>query len=153
VYFHRGLSGHLCANRYFSTALNGTHVSDAASYVEANPLRARIVTAAEDRWSSCRTHAGLEAEAIARQLDSARPFPGYVEAANWTKWINAGVTPFMAQMIRLNTTTGRPTGEPDFVDKLERELDPILRRQKVGRKPSGLGPGSNPDDLFKMAEK
>jgi putative transposase len=57
------LSGHVWANRFYSTPLDKEHLWMAARYVELNPVRADMTPKAEDYpWSSAtvhRTEAGL----------------------------------------------------------------------------------------------
>ena len=51
----QGWSGHLWANRFFSTALDAGHLWRAVKYVESNPVRAGRCARAEDwPWSSAR---------------------------------------------------------------------------------------------------
>ena len=74
INMERSVTGHLWANRYFSTALDEPHLWAAVRYVELNPVRANIVTDPTDyRWSSARAHAGLVKDGL---LDPERPFPG-----------------------------------------------------------------------------
>jgi putative transposase len=54
-----GLSGHLFQDRFHSFAMNDAHLIVGIRYVENNPIRAGLVTHAEQwRWSSARTHLG-----------------------------------------------------------------------------------------------
>jgi hypothetical protein len=46
-----------------------------------------------------------------------------------------GLTEAAEQRIRLSTHTGRPLGSENFVVKLEKILDRMLRPKKAGRKP------------------
>jgi putative transposase len=51
-------TGHIWANRYFSTPLDEPHALAAIKYIELNPVRAGLVSRAEDySWSSARSHA------------------------------------------------------------------------------------------------
>jgi putative transposase len=53
-----GRTGHLWQNRFFGCMLAASHLWSAVTYVERNPLRARIVRRAEDYvWSSATAHA------------------------------------------------------------------------------------------------
>jgi len=53
----RKTGGHLWQGRFYSTILDETHVYAAVRYVENNPVRAGIVSMAEDyRWSSAWEH-------------------------------------------------------------------------------------------------
>jgi putative transposase len=130
----QGWSGHLWANRFYSTTLDAEHLWHGVRYVEANPLRARMVARAQEyEWSSCAAHSGLVAPHPVLCPD--RPFPGTRGAPHWADFINAGNPQSLDAAIRLNTSTGRPTGSSKFVDTMEAALGRLLRPQKVGRKP------------------
>lgn len=117
------VTGHLWANRYFSTALDEPHLWAAVRYVELNPLRARLVSEATDYpWSSARAHAGLRSDPL---LDPQRPFPGPI--GDWAAWLGAGLEEQTAARLRANTSTGRPTGSERFVQDLEISLGRRLR--------------------------
>jgi putative transposase len=114
----RGWTGHLWANRFHSTALDESHLWNAVRYVESNPTRAGLVASSVDyRWSSARAHAGLRSDPL---LAAGRPFPGSI--AGWPDWLDAGADCREYDALRKNTTTGRPTGSREFVDRLAREL-------------------------------
>ena len=58
-YFNKkyGKSGHLWGDRYFSKVLDSQKLAIAVRYVERNPVRAGLVTKAEEwSWSSARAH-------------------------------------------------------------------------------------------------
>jgi putative transposase len=99
-------SGHLWANRYYSTPLGPEHLWAAVRYVESNPVRAGLVRVAEDYpWSSARSHCGLAPDG---PLSPERPFPGpYVD---WAAWLARGTDTQLEQEIR--TSTIRGTGTP-----------------------------------------
>ena len=123
-------SGHLWANRYYSTVLDENHLWTAVRYVESNPVRAGIVDSAEDyRWSSARTHCGGDEDVL---LSDNRPFPGHIK--NWGQWLPEGIEEEEMDMLRRNTYTGRPSGSAKFIEKLETLLGRRLKRQKAGRK-------------------
>lgn len=74
----RGWSGHLWANRYYSTVLDESHLWSAARYIEANPLRAGMVDRAEDYpWSSCVVHSGHGCERSAFRAKTLSRFNRY----------------------------------------------------------------------------
>jgi putative transposase len=125
-----GVTGHLWANRFFSTPLDESHLWAAVRYVELNPVRARLVGEAADYpWSSAQAHAGLQKIPI---LDPERPFPGPI--GDWATWLRAGLEEQTADRLRLNTSTGRPTGSDYFVRELEVQLGRRLRPRKRGPK-------------------
>ncbi|MBX7245002.1 MAG: transposase [Candidatus Sumerlaeaceae bacterium] len=147
-----GFSGHVWANRFFSTPLDEEHLWTAVRYVELNPVRAGMVAAAETYvWSSAAKHCGLTQAPNAGYggLDWCDcPFPGQVTAAGWVSWLHSGLTAELVERIRRRTMTGRPCGSASFVERLEDELNRILQPQKSGRKPKQLENGDLTDDMF-----
>ena len=76
-----GRSGHLWQNRFYSCMLDEPHLWSAMSYVERNPVRARIVRVAwRYRWSSAAAHVGGGDDS--RLLDTARILDGELEAVS-----------------------------------------------------------------------
>ncbi len=98
-------TGHLWANRFFSTPLDDLHLWVAVRYVELNPVRAGLVERPERYpWSSARAHALRSRDSL---LADGRPFPGSV--ADWSAWLLRGMGDPAFDRIRANTSTGRPT--------------------------------------------
>jgi putative transposase len=125
-----GWSGHLWGDRFHSTPLDEGHVWTAIRYIEQNPVRAGLVNTCEAHsWSSTLGNAGLRED---RLLCRSRPFPG--SESDWLSWVNWRLGVDEVEELRRNTRTGRPTGSRDFVADLERRLDRVLEREKVGRK-------------------
>jgi len=125
-----GWTGHLWANRFYSTALDGVHLWTAARYVETNPLRAGIVASAVDyRWSSARAHCSIETNDL---LAPDRPFPGSI--ADWAIWLDYGAEEPGYEKIRRNTATGRPTGSPQFKSWIEEQTGRTLIQGRPGRR-------------------
>jgi putative transposase len=103
-------TGHLFANRFYSTALDDAHLWQAARYIESNPVRAGLVARAEDfPWSSARAHVRGIPDPL---LSSGRPFPGAIE--DWSGWLSEGLPETVLERIRNNTQTGRVTGHLDL---------------------------------------
>jgi REP-associated tyrosine transposase len=129
----QGWSGHLWANRFYSTALDTDHLWHAVRYVERNPVRAGMCGRAEDyAWSSARAHALGEADPL---LALGRPFPDPARVADWSRWLAGEPPPEAVEMLRRCTGTGRPCGSDAFVERLETELGRPLAPRKPGRKP------------------
>ena len=125
-------SGHLWANRFYSTPLDEGHLWTAVRYVELNPVRAGLAVHPTDyEWSSAACHAGLRRDDF---LAPSRPFPGHVE--EWAEWLCQPLRDEQFDALRKNTMTGRPTGSEEFVAMLEARLERSLRAQKTGRKPA-----------------
>jgi len=138
----RNRSGHFWQNRFFSCALETTHLWAALRYVERNPLRAGLVAAAgEWPWSS----AGARMGSVA--------WPDWLDAGEWramftaedwrtclvsSEWTEAELR------LRINTYTGRPAGSAAFLAKAEAALCRRLEPKKGGRprKVQGSGIGA-----------
>ncbi len=126
-----GWSGHLWANRYFSTPLDGAHHYAAVRYVESNPVRARLSVRAEEYpWSSARAHCAGLSDPL---LDEKRPY-GDWEIDDWSAWLTEDEDAERLRALRRCTTSGRPCGADGFIDRLESRLGRSLRPGKRGRK-------------------
>jgi putative transposase len=133
----RGWSGHLWANRYFSTPLDEPHLLHAIKYVELNPVRVGLVSRAEDwPWSSARSHVFRIPDPL---LTSKRPFFKRKAIDNWAEWLTDDLDNNIIDLIRRNTMTGRPTGSAEFINGLELLTERVLTPQKRGRKKKGSG--------------
>jgi putative transposase len=146
------MSGHVWANRFYSTPLDGEHLWAAVRYVELNPVRAGLVGRAEQyAWSSAGVHAVLcdnRNSGRGGLLWTPRPFPGHLTQTGWAEWLGAGLGDSAIERLRRDTMTGRPCGGADFMERLERELNRILRPQKVGRKRQTPEDAPQIPDLF-----
>jgi hypothetical protein len=88
-----------------------------------------------------------------RKAHSTHPFPGRIARLRWAPRLSEGVDTPTLNRLRSNTSTDRrPCGTVGFVERMEQALDPILRPQKLGRKPKGPENGASTRDLF-MAVK
>jgi putative transposase len=122
--------GHLFDGRFASVAMDETHLMSAVRYVALNPVRARLVSSAEDwRWSSVRAHLAAQDDELVRVrpvLDRIADFAGLVR----TETEDAAFT-----ALRAAEQTGRPLGTADFVADLEQRLGRPIARRAPGRKP------------------
>ena len=127
-----GRSGHLWQNRFYSCALDDEHFWTALSYVERNPVRAKLVRRAwRYAWSSAAAHCG------------GRDATGLLDPAAWRKrlgpgadWREALLAPDDADLVgrlRRRTSTGWPLVSDSFLSKLERRLGRRLRPLPRGR--------------------
>jgi len=140
-----GWTGHLWANRFYSTPMDDRYLWIAARYVELNPVRAGLVRRPTDYpWSSARAHACGTADSV---LDPDRPFPGAVE--DWEEWLLTGIDSDDVKAIRSQTSTGRPMGSEAFVRELEgqtgRSLGVRQRGPRPARRRGSSGRGLSPD--------
>jgi putative transposase len=123
----RHRTGHLWQQRYFSCPLSETHLWTALRYVEQNPCRALMVARPEAyKWSSAAAH-------LAGRPDPAKVLDWkYWEnsggAATWHEMHAAADLPDRILLLRRCTYAGRPFGEQDFVEQLERRFQRSWRR-------------------------
>ena len=123
-----GWVGHLWGNRFYSSPMDEAHLWAAVRYVETNPLRAELVEEATDyRWSSARAHCGLEYD---RVLAGDDPFPGAIR--DWRRWLHQKQDAQLVQQLRAHTSTGRPSGSKEFIERLEARLDRHLSKGRPG---------------------
>ncbi len=130
-----GWRGYLWQGRFASFPMDEAHVLACARYVELNPVRARLVRRARDwRWSSTRAHlAGADDDLV-----TVRPLLDLVP--DWTGMLRGGLSDVDGDAIRSGERTGRPVGDTAFVERLEVDLDRILKPRKPGRKPRQTKP-------------
>jgi putative transposase len=129
------LSGHLWQGRFYSCVLGESHLWAAVRYVERNPVRAGIVSHAEQyRWSSARSHVSGEFDPL---LNPELPLIEIVK--DWAGWLAGEEDDNDIKTIRNATAKDLPLGSEDFIHQLEMKLGRTLRPQKRGRKPGTSG--------------
>jgi putative transposase len=129
INFRHGWRGHLWQERFHSFPMDERHLLAAVRYVELNPVRAGLVSTAEDwRWSSTRAHQ----EGVDDELVCVRPMLDRV--ADWSAYLLDGDCDAELDRLRRNTRTGRPLGDDQFVDTAERLSGRTLRPKRAGRR-------------------
>lgn len=125
----RDRTGHLWQNRFFSCALDSTHLRRALAYVERNPVRAGMVGRPEDHpWSSARVHLGLESDRRGLlDLDFWLEFGG--EEA-WRDLLLSPEEAAVLRLLRRCTYSGRPFGSEEFLADFETRFGRRWRRWK-----------------------
>lgn len=132
VNFRQDWRGFLWQGRFASFPLDGDYLLAAARYIELNPVRAGLVSAAEDwPWSSARAHLAACDDELAR----AKPLLGRV--GDWRTLLSLEPDEDEMELIRRHERTGRPLGDDAFVAHLEDRLGRTLRPRKRGPKPRG----------------
>ena len=113
---YRNTSGHLYQGRFKSFVVEeDSYLLTLLRYVEANPLRAKLVERAQDwRWSSL----GCDAK-TARELLSEWPVD---RPTNWTVLVNRGVPASELEMIRTALKRDRPLGRIEWVKAMAKRL-------------------------------
>lgn len=128
---HRSV-GHVWQGRFKSPAIqSGDYFLSVLAYVEANPLRARMVSdPIEYRWSSHRGRMGVRPDPL---LDD---FPEWTELAGndrwrrvaWSKRVRALLDAPRLSAVRSSVVSGRPLGDTNWVEQTTKELGlPIPR--------------------------
>ena len=125
-----GWTGYLWQGRFTSFPMDERYTLAAARYIELNPVRAGLVSRAEEhRWSSARAHLLGRDD----KLVSVAPLLSRVD--DWPAFLAAAVQPEIAKELRRHANTGRPLGSDQFIDELERRLGRVLRPRKRGPPP------------------
>ena len=126
----RDQKGHLWQGRYFSSPLDANYFTNAVRYVELNPVRAGIVTKAEDySWSSASAHCGLRHDPV---LEPARRFSAFKGIADWSRWLADGVAGELLEVLRDRAGRNLPCGSSEFVAQLEHAAGRELRSRPRG---------------------
>lgn len=129
INWSRNISGLLWRGRFFSCPLDDKHFWAAVRYVERNPVRAGLAERAEDYlWSSAAGHCGMRKDPL---LSGDLELADHV--ADWSAWLCDEDDKAILARLRRNTSTGRPAGNEEFIDRLEAMLGRVLRPKKGGR--------------------
>jgi putative transposase len=134
---HYRSGGHVWQGRFKSPVIqNDEHALTVLRYIEANPLRAGIVTDAADyRWSSYRVHGLGEAS------DLLSPLVTYEELAaspaarqrKWAEKIHRPLKDSVTAAVHRSVETGLPYGEPQWIKRLANRLGLDLTIRPRGR--------------------
>jgi putative transposase len=126
-------SGRLWQNRFFSSPVgDDRYLWAVCRYVETNPVRARLVERAWDyRWSSARHHV----KNLPDPLIGESPWLDPAQRIEYREYLKQAGSEAETERIRQTVQTGRPFGDPDLTDELERRLGRMLRPGRRGPKP------------------
>lgn len=130
VNFREGWRGYLWQGRFASCPLDEAHAHAAARYIELNPVRARLVSQAEDwPWSSARAH-------LTGQSDGLTEIGALgIPVAEWRGFLAEGLDEGALEAIRSGERTGRPLGGAEFIEQLETTTGRTFAPRKRGPKP------------------
>ncbi|MDD3293578.1 MAG: transposase [Geobacteraceae bacterium] len=129
INFRERWRGHLWQERFASFPMDETYLLAAARYVEMNPVAAGIATLpGEYRWSSGAAHLAGKDD----QLVKVKPLLDMVN--DWQSFLTLTDEEELA-LLKKHERSGRPLGEVSFVERLEKELERLLRPAKRGPKP------------------
>ncbi len=130
INFRQKWRGYLWQGRFASFVMDEPYLLAAARYIELNPVRAGLVSKAEDwPWSSARAH-------LAGQDDQLVKVDRLLETiGDWGVFLNSATREEDLSDIRHHLRTGRPLGDETFLARLEGMVGRVLKPQKRGPKP------------------
>jgi len=124
-------TGHVWQGRFYSCPLDDSHLWAGLRYVELNPVRAGMVSAAQEwPWSSATAHCSPE---VADEMLELERWQKRWTVAGWREYLAAGESPIEISALRQSTHTGRPLGSSEFVAALEQTTLRRLAPRKGGR--------------------
>ena len=128
----KGWSGHLWQGRFFSSPLDEAYLWTALRYVECNPVRAAMVSRAEDyRWSSAAAHCKLRSDTLLKEETNwAKKF---AEISSWSDWLSMVDDAQILKILRQNANKGLPCGTAEFIQSLELKAGRALESRPRGR--------------------
>lgn len=108
-----GWSGHLWQGRFGSVPMDEDHLAGAVRYVSLNPVRARLVTRAEDwPWSSVRAHLTGQDDGLVVVRPVLDRWPRFADM------LEVEPTGIEMNALRKAETSGRPLGSKEWVQGL-----------------------------------
>ena len=130
INFRYGWRGYLSQGRFLSYVLSEIHLYAAVRYVELNPVKAHLVSKAEDHpWSSAQSHVFKTKDTLCSKsfLDD--------EIQDWRSFLASGTDAHPDALFQKHATTGRPLGDHDFLRTLEQTTGRELMKRRPGRNP------------------
>jgi len=129
VNFRQGWRGYLWQGRFGSFVMDETHLMAAARYIELNPVRAGLVSRAQDwQWSSIHSHLNGQDDILAKAS------PLLALAGDWRSFLADAVPAEELATLRRHALTGRPLGSASFLHRLEALVGRPLLPRKCGAK-------------------
>lgn len=121
----QGWKGHVWKGRFFSSPLDEEYLWAAIRYVERNPVRAKMVSRAEDyQWSSAMAHCGTGIDSV---LSKKGEWVERIDAIpNWSSWLGAEDDDQKVEVLRMNSEKGLPCGSDEFVGRLGKMIGRVL---------------------------
>lgn len=127
INFRERWRGSLWEGRFKSMVMDERYVYAAVRYVERNPVRANIVQRAEGYlWSSARFRVNKQGNPLLSD------FYLLEEISDWSKYLQEEEDKEQLAKMRLQSLSGRPLGDTNFLRNLEQRLGRTLIRRKPG---------------------
>lgn len=125
------VTGHLWQGRFASVAMDEPHLCAALRYVALNPVRAKLVRAAQDwRWSSARAHCAGTDDGLVRVA------PALDRVGDFTVFLGEEFDEaFAYAALRKAETLGRPVGSHEWLEDMAEKSGLPLLPGKRGPKP------------------
>lgn len=134
--------GHLWQNRYYSCVLDEKYFFNTLSYIERNPVRAKMCRKPWDyEWSSAASHVNGAIDKYGL-IDNNR-WKVIVGNINWKNVLTERSDKEEMRKVMIYCRTGRPLGSDSFISKLESKLGMRLRALPIGRPKKTKAPNSN----------
>ena len=133
IHARRRRTGHFWQARFGSVVMDEEHLAAAVRYVSLNPVRARLVSKAEDwRWSSVRAHLQGRDDGLTTRGPVCERF------APIRAFLAEPPDPAAVDRLRAAASIGRPLGDKGFLERLEALSGRTLQPAKRGPKPQRL---------------
>lgn len=125
------VTGHLWQGRYGSVAMDEGHLANAVRYVSLNPVRAKLVTAAQDwRWSSVAAHLS------GRDDHVVKVSPVLERYGDFSTFLDEEFDDAAAyEALRRAERVGRPIGSAAWIAQMEDRTGLTLAKARPGPKP------------------
>ncbi len=133
INFRENRRGHLWEGRFKSCVLSEKHLYAAMRYVERNPVRAGIVKKPEDYpWSSAKAHIRKKKNLFLSDNFVIKEIP------DWQNYLAEEKSKIDESLFVRHADSGRPLGDDNFIDTLEKKTGKKLRKKKPGPKKRGI---------------
>jgi len=129
VNFRENWRGYLWQGRFSSFPLDEKYLYAAIRYVERNPIRAGIVKRAQDyEFSSAKAHVYKTKDYLLSD--------NFVtdEIRDWEAFLSGEDKEQDIKLFKKHARVGRPLGQEDFIENLEKMTGRVLKLRKPGRK-------------------
>ncbi len=131
INFREKWKGHLWQGRFASYVLDEAHLLACARYIEMNPVKAKLVKDPTHwQWSSAKSHMTGSKDKLANSQALNQ-----LIKKGWREFLSTDISPEMQNRLQMHERTGRPLGDVQFIETLEKSLGLQLKPKKPGRKP------------------
>ncbi|MBU0571315.1 MAG: transposase [Candidatus Omnitrophica bacterium] len=135
INFRKKWRGYLWQGRFISYPLDEKYLCAAMRYIELNPVRAALTDKAEDYpWSSARSHVLKEKDVLLSNNFMVSKID------NWASYLAKDDDEVAIEIFRKHARTGRPLGDQNFINELEKLTGRMLQKQKPGPKSNSQTP-------------